>query len=105
ETELRLYDLPTAEQRLVATQTFETPRAQWRRLSHKVADEVVLQFTGEAGVADTKIAYVLQSGRGVKEILMADYGGMGATPVTRNGSINLTPIWSPDTRSLAYTSF
>src|SRR5204862_1806868 len=105
ETEMRLYDLTTAEQRLIATKKFELPAAQWRRLSHKIADEVVLQFTGEAGVADTKIAYVLQSGRGVKEILMADYDGMGATPVTRNGSINLTPVWSPDTRSLAYTSF
>ena len=105
ETEMRLYDLTTAEQRLIATKKFEMPPAQWRRLSHKIADEVVLQFTGEAGVADTKIAYVLQSGRGVKEILMADYDGMGATPVTRNGSINLTPVWSPDTRSLAYTSF
>jgi TolB protein len=104
ETEMRLYDLTTAEQRLIATKKFEMPPAQWRRLSHKIADEVVLQFTGEAGVADTKIAYV-QGARGVKEILMADYDGMGATPVTRNGSINLTPVWSPDTRSLAYTSF
>jgi TolB protein len=104
ETEMRLYDLTTAEQRLIATKKFEMPPAQWRRLSHKIADEVVLQFTGEAGIADTKLAYV-QGARGVKEILMADYDGMGATPVTRNGSINLTPVWSPDTRSLAYTSF
>ena len=104
ETEMRLYDLTTAEQRLIATKKFELPAAQWRRLSHKIADEVVLQFTGEAGVADTKIAYV-SGARGVKEILMADYDGAGPTPVTRNGSINLMPVWSPDTRSLAYTSF
>lgn len=104
ETEMRLYDLTTADHRLIATKKFEQPPVQWRRLSHKIADEVVLQFTGEAGVADTKIAYVLGA-RGVKEILMADYDGVGATPVTRNGSINLMPMWSPDTRSLAYTSF
>jgi TolB protein len=63
-----------------------------------------LQFTGEPGVADTKIAYVV-GGRGAKEIVMADYDGTGVAPVTRNGSINLMPMWSPDTRSLAYTSF
>jgi TolB protein len=104
ETEMRLYDLTTPEQRLIASKKFEQPTAQWRRLSHKIADEIVLQFTGEPGVADTKIAYV-SGARGVKEILMADYDGVAATPVTRNGSINLMPVWSPDTRSLAYTSF
>ena len=104
ETEMRLYDLTTPEQRLIASKKFELTAAQWRRLAHKIADEVVLQFTGEPGVADTKIAYV--SGRtGQKEILMADYDGVGATSVTRNGSINLMPVWSPDARSLAYTSF
>jgi TolB protein len=105
ETEMRLYDLTTPEQRLIASRKFELPTAQWRRLSHKIADEVVLQFTGEPGVADTKIAYVSGGARGGKEIVMADYDGVGITPVTRNGSINLTPMWSPDARSLAYTSF
>jgi len=104
ETEMRLYDLTTPDQRLIASKKFELAAAAWRRLSHKIADEVVLQFTGEPGVADTKIAYV--SGKlGQKEIVMADYDGVGLTPVTRNGSINLMPVWSPDSRSLAYTSF
>ncbi len=102
--EMRLYDLTTPEHRLIATKKFETPAAQPRRLAHKIADEVVLQFTGEPGVADTKLAYVAGP-RGAKEIVMADYDGVGAAPVTRNGSINLTPVWSPDARSLAYTSY
>ena len=104
ETEMRLYDLTSADQPLIATKKFDLAPAQWRRLAHKIADEVVLQFTGEPGVADTKIAYVV-GGRGAKEIVMADYDGTGVAPVTRNGSINLMPMWSPDTRSLAYTSF
>ena len=104
ETEMRLHDLTTPEQRLIASKKFEMTPAQWRRLSHKIADEVVLQFTGEPGVADTKIAYVAGK-TGQKEIVMADYDGAGTTPVTRNGSINLMPVWSPDARSLAYTSF
>src|SRR5438034_644947 len=68
------------------------------------AVEVVLQFTGEPGIADTKLAYVTGP-RGAKEIVMADYDGIGPAPVTRNGSINLMPVWSPDARSLAYTSY
>lgn len=104
ETEMRLYDLTSPNFRLIASKKFELPVSQLRRLGHKVADEVVLQFTGELGVADTKIAYVVGP-VGKKEIVIADYDGAGMTPVTRNGSINLMPVWSPDARSLAFTSF
>src|SRR5207245_1143617 len=82
----------------------ELPPDQTRRLAHKIADEIVLQFTGEPSIADTKIAYVAGP-RGAKEILLADYDGFGVRPVTRNGSINLMPVWGPDARSLAYTSY
>ena len=102
--EMRLYDLTTPEHRLITTKKFDVPAAQGRRLAHKIADDVVLQFTGEPGVADTKIAYV-SGPRGAKEIVVADYDGAGPTPLTKNGSINLTPVWSPDARSLAYTSY
>ena len=98
EIEMRLYDITTPAHRLIATRKFELPAAQMRRLAHKVADEVVLQFTGEPGIADTKIAYVVGPAGAAKEIVMADYDGAGAAPVTRNGSINLMPVWSPDAR-------
>jgi TolB protein len=104
EAEMRLYDLTTPEQRLIASKKFEMPSDQPRRLAHKIADEIVLQFTGEPGIADTKIAYVAGP-KGAKEIAIADYDGNGERPVTRNGSINLSPVWSPDGRSLAYTSY
>jgi TolB protein len=104
EVEMRLYDLTAPEHRLIGSKKFELPLAQLRRLAHKVADEVVLQFTGEAGIADTKIAYVVGPA-GAKEIVMADYDGAAAAAVTKNGSINLMPVWSPDARSLAFVSY
>jgi len=107
EAEMRLYDLTTPDFRLIASRRFEMAADQPRRLAHKVADEIVRQFTGELGIADTKLAYVASAagGRGVKEIQVADYDGAGARPLTRNGSLNLMPMWSPDTRSLAFTSY
>lgn len=111
EAELRLYDLTSPDQRLIASRKFEaaaqapTPGSDWRRrLAHKIADEIVFQFTGEKGVADTKISYVVGPS-GAKEIVIADYDGVGTSSVTRNGSINLSPAWSPDARSIAFTSF
>jgi TolB protein len=104
EAEMRLYDLTTPDFRLIASKRFEMASDQPRRLAHKVADEIVRQFTGEPGIADTKLAYVAGT-RGVKEIQIADYDGAGARPLTRNGSLNLMPVWSADTRSLAFTSY
>jgi TolB protein len=104
EVEMRLYDLTSPDHRLITSKKFELPMPQARRLAHKVADEVVMQFTGEPGIADTKIAYVTGP-VGAKEIVMADYDGAAIAPVTKNGSINLSPVWSPDARSLAFTSY
>ncbi|HEY3065884.1 MAG TPA: Tol-Pal system beta propeller repeat protein TolB [Methylomirabilota bacterium] len=104
ETEVRIYDLTSPEFRLIATRKFELPATVPRRLAHKIADEIMLQFTGEPGVADTKLAYV-RGPRGAKEIYVADYDGAGAVAVTHNGTINLSPVWSPDARSLAVTSY
>src|SRR5690349_14722453 len=55
DVEMRLYDLTSPEFRLIASKKFELPSAQTRRLAHKIADEVVMQFTGEPGIADPKL--------------------------------------------------
>jgi TolB protein len=104
EAEMRLYDLTSPEHRLIGSRSFEVAADQPRRLAHKMADEIVMQFTGERGVADTKIAYAAGP-RGAREIVIADYDGVGPRPLGRNGSINLTPVWNPDARSLAYVSY
>jgi TolB protein len=104
DVEARLYDLTSPDQRPIAARKFEMPAAQVRRLAHRIADDVVLQFTGQRGIADTKMAFTRATG-GAKEIYVADYDGAGASPATQNRSVNLSPMWSPDARSLAFTSF
>src|SRR5438477_654886 len=119
EGEMRLYDLTTPDHRLIATKKFETPIALPRRLAHKIADDVVLQFTGESGIADTKLAYVMGP-VGAKEIVISDYDGVGQAPVTRNGYVmdadglsvrqltsggfHTQPRWSPKGDTLVYTA-
>ena len=104
QVEMRLYDLTSPEYRQIVSKKFEMPMAQAWRIAHKVSDEIVFQFTGEPGIADTKIAYV-SAASGHKEIYMMDYDGAEPTRLTSNQSINLTPSWSPDLRSIAFTSY
>ncbi|HEY7139387.1 MAG TPA: Tol-Pal system beta propeller repeat protein TolB [Methylomirabilota bacterium] len=103
--EFRLYDLTNPEFRLIASKMFWVePLADHRRLAHRIADEVVYQFTGERGIAETKIAYVSQVGAN-KELVMIDYDGFNQVPLTNLHSTSLSPAWSPTDSSVAFTSF
>jgi TolB protein len=101
---MRLYDLTSQDFRIIGTKKVVAHVSEPRRAAHRVADEVVLLVTGEAGVADTKIAFA-STRSGVKELYLMDYDGAGTAPVTANKSINISPNWSPDSRSLAFTSY
>jgi TolB protein len=76
----------------------------YRMAVHAASDAVVRWATGQPGMAATRIAFVT-AGRGSKEIYLVDSDGEGTARVTADGSITLSPAWSPDGRKLAYTSF
>ena len=75
-----------------------------RLMAHRWADELVYRYTGEPGIARTKIAYVSEEGNG-REIFVMDYDGYGPQQVTADGFLNLMPVWSPDRKSLVYTAY
>lgn len=75
-----------------------------REMAHRLADELVFRYTGEPGIARTKIAYV--GGReGARELYVMDYDGHDPRQVTADGFLNLMPQWSPDRRYLVFTSY
>jgi TolB protein len=100
--EARVYDL--AEQRLVLGKKYRAGLDQTRLLAHKMSDEVVLRYTAKQGIAQTRIAYVSQVGKG-KEIFIMDYDGARVKKITSNNSINLSPAWSPDGQWIAFMSY
>jgi TolB protein len=71
---------------------------------HAIADEVVRLVTGDPGMAASRVAFVLQ-GRGSKEIYLVDSDGENVQRVTTDGSLALSPAWSPEGTKLAYTSY
>jgi TolB protein len=43
--------------------------------------------------------------REVKEIYYSDYDGANARRITMSRDLNITPVWSPDGKAIAYTSY
>jgi TolB protein len=86
-----------------------------RLYAHTISDDIHLQQRALRGVARTKLAFDSDrdgermtgtvEARGVKEIYTADYDGENQRRVTTNRTLNINPAWSPDARSLAYTSY
>jgi len=98
----RLYDAVTG-MRLTSKEYFGN-EDMVRRMVHTFADEIVSQYTGERGVAKTRIACVSDK-TGHKELYVMDYDGQNLRKLTADRSIIMSPAWSPDGRVLAYVSY
>lgn len=75
-----------------------------RLIAHRLADELVFRYTGEQGIARTKIAFVSEQG-GSRELYVMDYDGYAPRQVTADGFLNLMPRWSRDRRYLIFTAY
>ncbi len=73
-------------------------------VAHRFSDDLMESLTGVRGIFSTKFAFVSPSG-GNKEVYISDYDGRNTKKITANGSINLSPKWSPDGRKLIFTSY
>lgn len=88
----------------IFAQQYKGPAAQWRTLVHRFADDVVMQFTGEPGVANSRIAFIVQEGRN-KELWVMDADGANPRAITHDASIAQLPSWSPDGSLILFTSY
>jgi TolB protein len=86
-----------------------------RLYAHTISDEVHLQQRGVQGVARTKIAFTSDrdgerikgpiADRGISNLYIADYDGARQTRVTISKAMDISPVWSPDVRSIAFSSW
>jgi TolB protein len=101
--EATLYDLAAGKSILGKRYRAGFDRA--RDVAHTLADEVLSYLTGRAGIARTQIAFASdrdQTGR--KEVYLMDYDGQNQRRLTAHRSTSMSPTWSHDGATVAYTS-
>ncbi|MFC0340883.1 Tol-Pal system beta propeller repeat protein TolB [Paracoccus niistensis] len=87
---------------------FDAPEAGWRRVAHKLADQVYARITGEGPYFDSRVTFVSETGpkdARLKRIGIMDYDGANPIWVTDDSALVVSPRFSPDGSQLLYTSF
>ena len=87
---------------------FDGSTANWRRLAHKVADQVYTRLTGEGGYFDSRVAFIAASGPKEarrKQLGIMDYDGANPVMLTDGSALVLTPRLSSDARRVLFTSY
>ncbi len=107
EIKFRIWDI-VSQNKLGKGLKFEAKISNWRRVAHKVADEIYNRVTGEGPYFDSKLVFVAESGpknKRVKRIALMDQDGANVKFLTDGKHIVLKPMFSPDSKSILFTSY
>jgi TolB protein len=88
----------------IFTKSYSGPEVVLRRMAHRIVDDLVARITGIRGVADSRILFAKGVGSGVKELYQVDRDGHSPRPLTRMGSLTISPSVSPDGK-LAFLTY
>jgi TolB protein len=104
--DFRLYDV-FAEQQMAGFSYTTTPD-NWRKIAHRISDQVYQALTGEPGYFDTQIVFVSETGprtRRIKRLMIMDQDGANPYFLTGSEAMVLTPRFAPSTRMITYLSY
>ncbi len=102
--DFKLYEVEKGDQPVLSRNYRGAPR-DVRKLTHMWCNEVVQYLTGQPGFFGSKLVFSTKGKSRTKRVMAVDFDGHGAYSVTRNGSINILPAWSPSGGHIAFTSY
>lgn len=104
--EFRLWDVFSQKQ--ISGMAYMTTPQNWRRIAHIISDEVYKRITGEDGYFDSRIVYISEAGPSTnrsKRLAIMDQDGANHRYLTEDGTLVLTPRFSPTAQEITYMSY
>ncbi len=98
----KVFDVESKEQ--IFSEVYQGTTDQLRKLAHQFVDTIVFRFTGEKGIAQSKIVFINDS-TNFKEVWIMDYDGANIKQLTEDKSIATMPKWSYDGKKVFYTTY
>ena len=105
-TEFRLWDVYSGRE--YVSKKYPAPVRSWRRVAHKISDDIYTRLTGEGGYFDSSIVYVAQDGnwkKPRKRLAIMDQDGANHTFLTDGRDMVLSPRFDPTSQRIIYMSY
>jgi len=102
--DVRFRLLDTVRESHLGSLSYATTPTLLRFTAHQISDFIYQKLAGEAGVFSTRMAYVAKQGTRY-ELLVTDIDGHNPQAALLSNEPIISPVWSPDSRKLAYVSF
>lgn len=98
-----VYYVPQAK--LVFGKTYTGNANSLRKMAHMFSNDVLEKLTGKKGMFLSKVVVASDRPTGKwKEIFTMDWDGFGIKNITNHKGISISPAWSLDGKTVAYTS-
>jgi len=104
--EFRLWDVLPGTQ--IQGTAFTTPKVNWRRVAHILADAIYQRLLGEKGYFDTRVVYVSSQGpkeRRIRRLAIMDQDSENQRYLTDGTWLALTPRFNPRQNEIVYMSY
>lgn len=106
-TQFRVFD--TFGAREMYSQQYSVPSPEnWRRVAHKVADDIYKQLTGEDGYFDSRVVFVAENGPVTerrRRLAVMDQDGANAEFLLPGMISVITPRFSPSSQTIIYSAY
>ncbi len=100
--EIRVLDI--ASNQVLMGKSFSGSMQQRDDMLFKFCDSVIEALTGKPGIASTKIAFISYVNN-AKEVYLTDILGHKLRQITRHKNLTVSPRFTPNGKSLCYTSY
>ncbi len=103
---LETYVYHVTQVKVVHAKTYKGTANDARLIAHTFANDLILALTGTPGYFTSQIVVSTdRAGGKSKEIYVMDWDGANARRITQTKNISISPNWSPDGRTIVYTTY